>query len=156
MLTRICCCRAIGALRSTKRLSHNRRRPRAANLHRRLWDRLLVSWCCVFREWVVTKAMQDHPKVSSVDRAPDLESGCHGFDSRTAPQAENLLPREGNRRESVTLKPKGSGRPVGRPRVVVLVSTRRQCCGNTYRRYTVRGYRLHACRIQKPWKLSVV
>ena len=43
--------------------------------------------------------MQDHPKVSSVDRAPDLESGCHGFDSRTAPQADNLLPKEGNRRE---------------------------------------------------------
>ena len=115
-----------------------------------------TGWCGVFREWIVTKAMQDHPKVSSVGRAPDLESGCHGFDSRTAPQAENLLPREGNRRESVTIKPKGSGRPVGRPRVVVLVSTRRQCCGNTYRRYAVRGYRLHACRVQRPWKLSVV
>ena len=29
----------------------------------------LTGWCSVFREWVVTKAMQG-PQVSSVDRAP--------------------------------------------------------------------------------------
>lgn len=68
---------------------------------------------------------QDRHKVSSVGRAPDLTSGCHGFDSRTAPQANNLLPNEENRRNSVTKMPKGSERSLSLPRVVVFVSTNR-------------------------------
>ena len=99
---------------------------------------------------------RDRHKVSSVGRAPDLESGCHGFDSRTAPQADNLLPYEGNRRESVTMKPEGSERSLGQPRVARLVSTGRLRSDNTFRRYAVRGYRFHARRVGWSRKLSVV
>ena len=78
----------------------------------------------MFREWIVTKAVQDHHLVSSVGRAPDHDSGSRGFDSRTKPQAVNLLPYEGNRRESVTMKPEGSERLFGRSRVVAEASAK--------------------------------
>ena len=64
-----------------------------------------------------SKARQIHHLVSSVGRASDLGSECHGFDSHTRPQARNLLPCEGNRRVSVTKKLEGGGRPFGRLRV---------------------------------------
>ncbi len=46
--------------------------------------------------------------VSSLVRAPDNGSGCHGFDSRTATQAEHLFHQ----------KPDGGGRMTVRPLLV--------------------------------------
>ena len=53
------------------------------------------------------------------------------------------------------MKPEGSERLFGQPRVVVLSfgETQRRS-GNTYRRYAVRGYRFHARRGQSSWKLA--
>ena len=85
-----------------------------------------------------------HHLVSSVGRAPDHDSGSRGFDSRTKPQAENLLPYEGNRRESATRSPRvADGRWVGRA-WATNVSAEVTRSGSTDRRYAVRGYRFHA------------
>jgi hypothetical protein len=45
----------------------------------------LVDQVRVFRTWVLKRPSPT--SVSSVDRAPDLRSGCRGFDSRTKHQA---------------------------------------------------------------------
>ena len=54
----------------------------------------------VFRSWVLTEGRVN--QVSSVGRAPDRESGCRGFDSRTKTAGvENLLEAARGRRANV-------------------------------------------------------
>jgi hypothetical protein len=54
----------------------------------------------VFRSWVLTEGRVN--QVSSVVRAPDRESGCRGFDSRTKTAGvENLLEAARGRRANV-------------------------------------------------------
>ena len=48
--------------------------------------------------------------VSSTDRAPDLSSGCCGFESRTEPVGSRPTSHEKAERPSGTMQPKGGGR----------------------------------------------
>ena len=52
--------------------------------------------------------------VSSVERAPDVDSGCHGFDSRTTDRRLNTCSPGA---KALATKPEGGGRPFDRPPV---------------------------------------